>query len=338
MPSAMVTANHLTGEDHDPTYRAIGRRGSDGAQLGLGLAAIGRPAYITLGRHADLPTNRSPAALESRAHELLDEATALGIRYVDAARSYGLAEQFLGHWLRGRETPPFVASKWGYEYTAGWRSDAIHQEIKDHSLSTFERQLAETTDLLGPWLRLYQVHSLTADSPLWQDPALQNRLAALRVTGVEVGFSTSGAAQGDAVRRGLELTVDGVALFSSVQTTWNLLEPSAGDALTEAHAAGLRVVIKEALANGRLTDRNATRDSRLEQAARQYDVGVDAIALAAALAQPWCDVVLCGAVTVTQLQSNATALTLVGAVDTANLVTPEPPQEYWAARSRLRWT
>jgi hypothetical protein len=43
-------------------------------------------------------------------------------------------------------------------------------------------------------------------------------------------------------------------------------------------------------------------------------------------------------VTVTQLQSNATALTLVGAVDTANLVTPEPPQEYWAARSRLRWT
>jgi hypothetical protein len=113
MPSAMVTANHLTGEDHDPAYRAIGRRGSDGAQLGLGLAAIGRPAYITLGRHADLPTNRSPAALESRAHELLDEATALGIRYVDAARSYGLAEQFLGHWLRGRGNPSLCREQVG---------------------------------------------------------------------------------------------------------------------------------------------------------------------------------------------------------------------------------
>ncbi len=334
----MVNVDHVPSEDHDPAFRAIGRRGSDGAQLGFGLAAIGRPAYITLGRHADLPADRSPAALETRAHELLDEATALGIRYVDAARSYGLAEQFLGHWLRARDAPPFVASKWGYEYTAGWRSDAIHQEVKDHSLPTFERQLAETTELLGPWLRLYQVHSLTADSPLWQDLAVQTRLAALRAIDVEVGFSTSGPAQGDAVRRGLELTVDGVALFSSVQTTWNLLEPSAGDALAEAHAVGVRVVIKEALANGRLTDRNGTGDHRLEEAARRHDVGMDAVALAAALAQPWCDVVLCGAVTVTQLQSNVTALPLVGAVDAANLVTPEPPQEYWAARSRLSWT
>ena len=318
----MVTAHHVPSEDHDPASPAIGRRGRDCAQLGLGLAAIGRPAYITLGRSADLPADRSPAALESRAHELLDRATALGIRYIDAARSYGLAEQFLGHWLRGRATPPFVASKWGYEYAAGWRSDASHQEIKDHSLATFERQLAETTDLLGPWLRLYQVHSLTEDSPLWRDRALQNRLAELRDTGVEVGFSTSGPAQAEAVRRGLELRVGGAALFGSVQTTWNLLERSAGDALAEAHSAGVRVVIKEALANGRLTDRNGTENSRLERAARRHDVGVDAVALAAALAQPWCDVVLSGAVTVAQLDSNAAALTLLRAVDAADLVSP----------------
>jgi aryl-alcohol dehydrogenase-like predicted oxidoreductase len=337
MPSAMVTADQLPGEDHDPA-RSVGRRSRDGAQLGFGLAAIGRPAYITLGRNADLPAERSPSALESRAHELLDEATGLGIGYVDAARSYGLAEQFLGHWLRGTENPPFVASKWGYEYTAGWRSDASHHEVKDHSLSTFERQLAETTDLLGPWLQLYQVHSLTDESPLWQDRALQNRLAALRATGVEVGFSTSGPTQAEVVRRGLELRVDGAPLFSSVQTTWNLLERSTGDALADAHSAGVRVVIKEALANGRLTDRNGMGDCRLELAARQHDVGVDAIALAGALAQPWCDVVLCGAVTVPQLHSNAAALTLVRAIDAANLVTPEPPQQYWAERSRLSWT
>jgi aryl-alcohol dehydrogenase-like predicted oxidoreductase len=334
----MVNADPAASGDREPAYPAIGRRGNEGAQLGLGLAAIGRPAYITLGRHADLPSGRSPAALEARAHELLDAAVALGIRYVDAARSYGLAEQFLGHWLNGAETIPFVASKWGYEYTAGWRSDAVHHEVKDHGLSTFERQLSETTELLGPWLRLYQVHSLTPDSPLWQDRPLQDRLAALRATGVEVGFSTSGPAQADTVRRGLELRVDGSALFSSVQTTWNLFEPSAEEALADAHTAGVRVVIKEALANGRLTARNGTGGPRLAATARQHDTGVDAVALAAALAQPWCDVVLCGAVTVTQLQSNATALTLVGAVDTANLVTPEPPQEYWAARSRLRWT
>ena len=31
------------------------------AQLGLGLAAVGRPAYLTLGRDDDLPADRSPA-------------------------------------------------------------------------------------------------------------------------------------------------------------------------------------------------------------------------------------------------------------------------------------
>ena len=305
--------------------------------LGLGLAAIGRPAYITPGRAADLPGERSPAALAARAHELLDAAAGLRIRYVDAARSYGLAEQFLGSWVPSQEQPPFVASKWGYEYIAGWRADAAEHEVKDHSLETFERQLAETLGLLGPWLGLYQVHSLTIDSPLWVDHALLNRLAALRSAGLEVGFSTSGPAQAQAVRRGLELTVDGAALFTSVQTTWNLLEPSAGDALAEAHSVGARVVIKEALANGRLTDRGSAVNSALAQVARRHEVGVDAVALAAALAQPWCDVVLCGAVTVPQLRSNAAALDLVAAVDAAELLTPEPPEQYWSARSRLSW-
>ena len=61
------------------------------------------------------------------------------------------------------------------------------------------------------------------------------------------------------------------------------------------------------------------------------------LAPTAALAQPWCDVVLCGAVTVPQLRSNAAALDLVAAVDAAELLTPEPPEQYWSARSRLSW-
>src|SRR5919112_5237753 len=78
------------------------------AVLGLGLAAIGRPGYITLGRERDLPADRSPAALATRASELLDAAVSLGIGYVDAARSYGRAEEFLASWLRSREQVPFV--------------------------------------------------------------------------------------------------------------------------------------------------------------------------------------------------------------------------------------
>jgi aryl-alcohol dehydrogenase-like predicted oxidoreductase len=310
--------------------------GTPTAVLGLGLAAIGRPAYITLGRDRDLPADRSPAALAARAAELLDAAAALGIGYVDAARSYGHAEEFLAAWLRGRERVPFVASKWGYRYTGGWRTDAVRHEVKEHTAAAFERQHRETTELLGPWLRLSQVHSLTLDSPLWEDRPLLRRLARVRAEGTEIGFSTSGPEQAAAVRRGLALTVDGVRLFSSVQSTWNLLETSAAGALAEAHAAGLRVVVKEAVANGRLTERGQPAGSPLAAAAREHGVGVDALALGAALAQPWCDVVLSGAVTVAQLTSNAAA-TRVAGLDLGGLVEPQHPGDYWSTRSRLPW-
>jgi len=68
------------------------------ARLGLGLAAIGRPAYITSGRVVDLghAEARTEADLRSRTHALLDAAWSAGVRYIDAARSYGRAEAFLG--------------------------------------------------------------------------------------------------------------------------------------------------------------------------------------------------------------------------------------------------
>ena len=307
------------------------------ARLGFGLAAIGRPAYITAGRDRDLPRDRSRATLEARSHQLLDHAYAAGVRYVDAARSYGDAEAFLGSWLRARTVDDvFVASKWGYTYVGDWRLDAPTHEVKSHDLATFDRQWAQTRALLGDRLRLYQVHSVTPDSPLLADPVLLRRLAGLREQGFEVGASTSGAGQPEAIRRLLQVTVDGVRLMSSVQATWNLLEPSAGPALAEAHAAGLRVVVKEGVANGRLTPHAADPDPRLTRIAAANRTSVDAVALAAALAQPWCDVVLSGAVTTEQLDSNLAAATI--AIDPAELAgLAEPADAYWATRARLPW-
>src|SRR5215468_7463914 len=95
------------------------------SRLGLGLAAVGRPAYINLGREADLPAERTVEAMRRRAHELLDAAYAAGVRYFDVARSYGRAEEFLAQWLDERQPRDVaVGSKWGYTYTAGWRLDA----------------------------------------------------------------------------------------------------------------------------------------------------------------------------------------------------------------------
>ncbi|HEU4692573.1 MAG TPA: aldo/keto reductase, partial [Vicinamibacterales bacterium] len=123
--------------------RELGATGLTVSRLGLGLAALGRPAYINSGRQDDFGADRSVAALEHRCHEMLDAAYAAGIRYVDTARSYGKAEHFLGTWLRARNPPRdavTIGSKWGYSYVGGWRLDAPVHEVKDLSLDTLRRQ------------------------------------------------------------------------------------------------------------------------------------------------------------------------------------------------------
>lgn len=287
------------------------------ARIGLGLAAVGRPGYITLGRDRDLPADRTTAAMRSRAHELMDRAYAAGVRYFDAARSYGRAEEFLAGWLPGHDRA-VAGSKWGYTYTADWQVTAAVHEVKDHTVAAFDRQIAESRALFGDRLGLYQIHSVTPDSPALTDRELHRRLAG---QGAVVGLSTSGPRQADAIRAALAIEVGGRPLFRSVQATWNLLEPSAGAALAEAHAAGLAVIVKEAMANGRLADRDTT-------------------ALAAALHQPWATVVLSGAATVEQLDANLRAAEVTMSAEDLDRLAEgaEPAAAYWATRSGLPWT
>ncbi len=107
--------------------RLLGSTGLTVGPIGLGLAALGRPAYINLGRDQDYGRERTVAVMEQRCHDMLDAAYAAGVRYVDAARSYGLAEEFLGTWLRARQPRHdalTVGSKWGYSYVGSWQLDA----------------------------------------------------------------------------------------------------------------------------------------------------------------------------------------------------------------------
>ena len=324
--------------------RPLGSTGLAVTPMGLGLAAIGRPGYITLGRGEDLAAERTPSEMRLRSHELLDAAYASGIRYVDAARSYGRAEEFLESWLADRSMTPgaiVVGSKWGYTYTADWRVGAEVNETKDLSVATLRRQLAESRALLGGHLCLYQVHSATLESGVLDDAAVLAELVAVCRTGIAVGVSVSGPRQADVVRRALETRADGVAVFGTVQATWNILEASAGAALHEARDAGLGVIVKEALANGRLTDRGAGPAADvLRRIAARHGTTVDAVAIAAALANPWASIVLSGAVTVAQLESNVAALGVaLTAGDTADLAAlAEKPERYWAVRSALPWT
>ena len=140
--------------------------------------------------------------MRDRAHAMLDAAWARGIRFIDAARSYGRAEEFLGSWLAAhpeRRAALTIESKWGYAYVGDWRMDAEVHERKEHSLGMFERQWPETLAALGGAPDLYLVHSLTPDSPALADEALLDRLRELAASGVRVGVSTSGPHQADAL-------------------------------------------------------------------------------------------------------------------------------------------
>ncbi|MEV7845422.1 aldo/keto reductase [Streptomyces cyaneofuscatus] len=320
-------------------FTALATATTPTAHIGLGLAAVGRPGYINLHRDHDFPDGRDVEDLRARTHELLDAAYAQGVRYVDAARSYGRAEEFLGEWLDARPsfTDLVVGSKWGYTYTADWSTEAEAHEVKDHSLATFERQRAETRELLGDRLDLYQIHSLTPDSPALADKELHERLAALAAEGVAVGFSTSGPDQADAIRAALALTVDGNPLFRTVQATYNALETSAAPALAEAHEAGLTVIVKEGMANGRLAGDEAPAVFR--EIAADAGVGGDAVALALVLHQPWAGVVLSGAATVTQLAGNLHAPVVDLDEEQRDRLEAlvEEPESYWRHRAALPW-
>lgn len=307
------------------------------ARTAVGLAALGRPAYINLGRTAALPEDRDVAAMRAATFAILDRAYAAGIRRVDAARSYGRAEEFLADWLHERGlTDVVVSSKWGYAYVGGWRVDAEVHEIKEHSLARFRQQWRETTDLLGDMVSLYQVHSLTPDSSLFTDEALLEALAELAGDGVTVGFTTSGPAQGDTIRRAMELSVGGRRVFDAVQATWNVLETSAGPALADAHAEGLLVQLKETLANGRLA---VEPPGAVAALATARGVSPDVVALAAAYAQPWADVVLLGSASPQQFDGNLAAAEFALAdTDRGLLATVrEDPGDYWARRAALDW-
>jgi aryl-alcohol dehydrogenase-like predicted oxidoreductase len=325
----------------------LGTTGLVATRLGLGLAALGRPGYINLGHAADLQEGRNVPSMEARAHEVLDAAREAGIRYFDAARSYGRAEHFLASWLTSRRIVPravTVGSKWGYTYTAGWRVEAEKHEVKDHSLENLLRQVAESRELLGLHLDLYQIHSATLESGVLDDGAVLEELARLRGTGLKIGLTVSGPRQGEVLKRALDTVVAGERLFDCVQATWNLLEPSAGPVLEEAHDAGVGVIVKEALANGRLTGRNdepAFAASRrvLEESASHLGTTVDALALAAVLARPWADVVLSGAATADQLRANLAAPTVEWEPSVSERLDglAESPEVYWDTRARLPW-
>ncbi len=327
--------------------RMFGDSGISVSPIGLGLAALGRPGYINLGHGEDLAHNYDMNAMETRTHDMLDQAFNAGINYFDAAQSYGKAEQFLGSWLKGNHMDSnqvLVGSKWGYRYTADWQVEAEAHEIKEHSLEVLNRQYHISTFRLRNYLKLYQIHSATFKSGVLDNIRVLDRLAEIQDEGTLIGLSLSGPEQPKVLEKALKISVEGRKLFDSVQITYNILEQSGRSMMQRAHDQGLGVIVKEGLANGRLTNRNTSKAQKsliehLDKLAATYSVGIDAISLAFILQQPFVHVVLSGAAQPTHLTANlkATGIELSPAELTSLQKFAMDSQHYWKERSALPW-
>ena len=235
-------------------------------------------------------------------------------------------------------------------YVADWKvsletPDAKH-EVKDHSTENFLKQVEESANLLGEYIDLYQIHSATFDSGILDDTRAHEALATCRKErGWRIGLSVSGPQQDEILRTARQIRVKGdveggeIPLFVSVQCTFNLLEQRPAAALREASKAGMDIIIKEGLANGRVLNHPA-----LMEYAKQLDCQVDQLALAFILAQDFSPRVLSGAVTSEQLVSNLRAREVAKKLDENPDLMSEigkacimESEEYWKERSALQW-
>jgi|Transcript_15767 aryl-alcohol dehydrogenase-like predicted oxidoreductase len=320
--------------------------------LGLGMAALGRPGYINLGRDAIFgnSSSRPIEAMQSQADLVLDSLfanTSKGsVPWVDCARSYGLSEQFVGDYLKRNNIKPnevYCSSKWGYTYVADWNVSldrGAPHEVKDHSVSNFLKQVEETKHFIGHYVDLYQIHSATFESGVMDDADIHKALHQCRENlGWKIGLSVSSPKQDEVMRRAMEIEVDGHKLFDSVQCTYNVLEQRPAPALLAAHKAGMDIIIKEGLANGRVL-----RNIIILKYAKEMDCTPDSLALGCILAQPFQPRVLSGAVTPEQLHSNMKAegvaerlrkdATLLDKIMAECVMDSE---KYWKDRAALAW-
>jgi aryl-alcohol dehydrogenase-like predicted oxidoreductase len=312
-------------------------------KLGLGTAALGRPQYINVRqhttKHSDVETFRK------QSFAVLEHAYNSGVRYFDTAPGYGLAEELVLEWLQTKEDHSVeVATKWGYTYTANFEVDATIHEVKEHSLSKLKEQWNFSKKLL-PYLKVYQIHSATLETGVLENTDVLAYLTFLkREHKLKIGLTTTGTNQLEVIKKALKVTINEIQVFDLFQVTYNFLDQSLQEISAELVRQNKQIVIKEALANGRVF-RNHTYPHytemyrTLERLSKKHSVGVDAISLKYCEQTITDSIVLSGASTSEQLRDNLKLHTFTLSNNDIDILNglKVTPDFYWAERKKLAW-
>lgn len=312
-------------------------------QLGLGTAALGRPKYINV--RQENCNNSNLENFRKQSFAVLEEAYNLGIRCFDTAPGYGLAEELLLEWLQTKNDNSInVATKWGYTYVANFKEDATVHEIKEHSFSKLEEQWNLSKQLL-PYLKVYQIHSATLETGVLENKLVLEQLALLKKKhNLQIGLTTTGTNQVEVIKKALNIVVNGDELFDLFQVTYNFLDQSLQEIHNELILRKKLIVIKEALANGRVFRNkkyphydNAYRV--LENLAKKHTVGIDAISLKYCEQTVLKSTVLSGASDIKQLKENLKLNSFTLSDKEIELLNSfkVSPEFYWKERKELEW-
>ena len=311
--------------------------------LGLGTAALGRPQYINV--RQDNATNTDLETFRKHSFQVLEEAYNAGIRYFDTAPGYGLAEELVLEWVQTKNDSSIeIATKWGYTYTANFDANATVHEIKEHSLAKLNEQWNFSKQLL-PYLKVYQIHSATLETGVLENTEVLAQLAFFKKKHhLKIGLTTSGTNQVEVIKKALEVLMDGEPVFDLFQVTYNFLDQSLQEISDELIKQNKTIVIKEALANGRIF-RNKTYTNYnnlynvLEILSKKYTVGVDAISLKYCEQTISNSIVLSGASSTNQLKENVKLNDFSLSTNEIELLNSfkTAPELYWTERKQLQW-
>ena len=313
-------------------------------RIGLGLAALGRPEYLNVRIESD--TNKTESHYFKNALKVLDAAYKHGIQHFDTAPSYGKGENYLMKWNETKHHKNlFLSSKWGYSYVADWEIGYKGKhEIKEHTLEKLIEQW-EVSNKLLPELKLYQIHSATFESGVLDNKEVLQKLYQIKCqTGLKIGATTSGANQAEILKYAASIKINNEFLFDSFQVTFNILESSTFDVLKDLIKADRMVIVKEALANGRMFRSSNYKHYNqfylfLESLAVKYNVGIDAIALRFVIDYLSPALVLSGASNENQLIENLKAMRFEleeqELISLANFAIDS--DSYWQERHELQW-
>jgi aryl-alcohol dehydrogenase-like predicted oxidoreductase len=162
---------------------------------------------------------------------------------------------------------------------------------------------------------------------------------------IKVGLTTTGSNQTEVLGKGMDIHLNGAELFDVFQCTYNVLDQSIYKLGHEILSDKKHLVIKEALANGRLFPNTNYPNydalyRKLEGLSKKHQTGIDAIALRFCLTKLEGATVLSGAGIPEHLAQNLKATDIqLSSQEMEELSSFKiDSKSYWNERKALGWS